>query len=139
MAVTETHTFESAVMGILAAVANADDRIDDAEAAWWFCLRRAGGVFARVPHDDMEAMLRRTRDLLETTPWAEAIAAWAPDVPPDEAERVYALALQLQQADGVAAGAERAVTRALADALGLTRERAVAVAEAVRGDGGDGI
>ena len=134
----EPFPFESAVMGILAVVAGADGRVDDAEAAWWL-LRRKSGLFARLSHDETEDMLRRTQAVLDTTAWAEAIAMWARLVPADQAERVYAAALDLQRADGVAAVEERTVIRTLAAALVLSPERASAIAEAVRDEGGGGI
>lgn len=115
------------VVGILAALAEADGGVADAEAAWWLNVRRKNPLISRNPHDELEDMLRATRaTLAETTPQA-ALAAWAADIPADHAEAVYALALDLQLADGRSTREEKAITVALARALDLSPERASAV------------
>lgn len=115
--------FEEAVMGIMAAVANADGRVADEEAAWWLRMRHRHPFFRDVPHDAVEDMQRRAQDTLTTTSWAEAIDAWAKDVPAEHAETIYRLALELQFADGDCSRQESKVTAHLAHALRLSPER----------------
>lgn len=119
--------FVQSVVGILAALSEADGAVADAEAAWWLTVRRKHPLISAIPHDELEDMLRATRATLAATTPLAALQNWAEAVPDDQAEMVYALALDLQLADGRSTREEKAITVALARALNLSPERASAV------------
>lgn len=110
-----------AAVGILAAVAHADGVLGDEEAAWWRRVRRRHPVFAAVPHEEMEGILRRVEEVLEAQPWHEAVADWAARLPPALGAEISELALELVHADGDAAPAEQDLAIAFARALGRDR------------------
>jgi uncharacterized tellurite resistance protein B-like protein len=110
-----------AAVGILAAVAHADGVVVDDEAAWWRRIRRRHPLFAAVPHEEMEAILRRVEATLEVRPWTDAVADWAARLPPALGAEIGQLALDLLHADGDAAPAEQDLAIAFARALGRDR------------------
>ncbi len=122
--------FEQAVIGILTTVLYADGAIADAELAWWRRVQERHPLFADLPPSLFNPILAHAQQRMLSTPWPEAISEWAQDVPPEHAELVYCLAVELQLVDGDCDRTESRITAHLANALGLPPERSTYLFEA---------
>ena len=121
--------FEQAVIGILTAVLYADEAIADAELAWWRRVQERHPLFADLPPSLFNPMLAQAQRELLATSWAEAISDWATQIPPEHAEQVYCMAVELQLIDGDCARQESRMTAHLSNALGLSPERSTRLFE----------
>lgn len=121
--------FEEAAIGILAAVAFADGVLAAAELDWWTAMRRNHPLFSGVPPQVFDPLLASAQRTLAGTPWQDALDEWAAAIPTAHAETIYAMAVELQLADGQSTHGESRVTAHLARALGLSPDRAMALFE----------
>lgn len=117
----DQHAAAEAVVVILAAIAEADGLVADAEAAWWIRLRKRHALFAGIPHQALEDIFTRAAERIRAHPVDAVIRDAAGAIPPDQAQTVLDLAADLARTDGRADAAESRVLGVLAGALGLPR------------------
>ncbi len=122
---------KQAVFGLLTSMLVIDGKTDDAELSRLIGHAKKHPAFAGMTGDELAALSQAVVAELKTEGVFKTLARWAVAVPADQAEPTFELIVRAMLADGVYHEKEGALGDALREALKVSKERALQIADRV--------
>ncbi len=115
----EHRAFVEAGIGIVMSIIMADGKYSRDEFVWFKTVQHRHPLFADVPPDAFNPMLKRVKKQLVTESWKSLVDEWAAAVPEQFRLSIFELATELAVVDKELEGKEPEVVRHLWHALGI--------------------
>jgi uncharacterized tellurite resistance protein B-like protein len=115
----EHRAFVEAGIGILMSIIMADGKYSQDEFVWFKTVQHRHPLFADVPPDAFNPMLKRVKSRLSRESWRALVQEWAVDVPERYRLSIFDLATELAVVDKELEGKEPEVIKHLWHAMGI--------------------
>ncbi len=120
----EHRAFVEAGIGIVMSIIMADGKYSQDEFIWFKTVQHRHPLFADVPPESFNPMLKRVKQRLGKESWRKLLDEWAVAVPERFRVSIFELATELAVVDKELEGREPEVVRYLWRALGIPDEQA---------------
>ena len=120
----EYRAFVEASIGILMSIIMADGKYSQDEFVWFKTVQHRHPLFADVPPDAFNPMLKRVKGRLTRESWRSLLDEWAVAIPSQYRVSIFELATELAVVDKELEGKEPEVVRYLWHAMGIPDDQA---------------
>lgn len=120
----EHRAFVEAGIGIVMSIIMADGKYSQDEFVWFKTVQNRHPLFADVPAEAFNPMLKRVKQRLTQESWKRLIDEWAAAVPVAARVSIFELATELAVVDKELEGKEPEVIRYLWHAMGIPDDQA---------------